>query len=100
MVRMEQGMLARSIAGHDRGRLYVIIRVETEYVWLVDGILRTVDKPKKKRIRHIQVIHQYAEPVMKALKEKEPLQNEPIKQIIQSESRKRREDKHVESRCN
>ncbi|MDE7318346.1 MAG: KOW domain-containing RNA-binding protein [Lachnospiraceae bacterium] len=100
MVRMEQGMLARSIAGHDRGRLYVIIRVETEYVWLVDGILRTVDKPKKKRIRHIQVIHRYAEPVRKALKEKEPLQNEPIKQIIQSESRKRREDKHVESRCN
>lgn len=100
MVRIEEGMLAKSIAGHDQGRLYVIIRVEAEYVWLVDGILRTVDKPKKKKIRHIQVIHQYAEPVRRAMKEKEPLQNEPIKQIIQSESRKRREDKHVESRCN
>ena len=100
MVRIEEGMLARSIAGHDQGRLYVIIRRDAEYVWLVDGILRTVEKPKKKKIRHIQVIHRYAEPVRKALEQKEPLQNEPIKQLIQSESRGRREDRYVESRCN
>ena len=100
MVRIEEGMLAKSLAGHDRGRLYVIIRVEAEYVWLADGILRTADKPKKKKIRHIQVIHQYADPVREALFKSEPLRNEPIKQIIQSESRKRQEDKHVESRCN
>ena len=100
MVRIEEGMLARSIAGHDQGRLYVIIRRDAEYVWLVDGILRTVEKPKKKKIRHIQVIHRYAEPVRKALAQREPLQNEPIKQIIQSESRKRQEDRYVESRCN
>lgn len=100
MRKIEEGMLARSIAGHDQGRLYVIIRAEAEYVWLVDGILRTVEKPKKKKVRHIQVIHRYAEPVREALENKKPLQNEPIKQMIQSESRKRREDKYVESRCN
>lgn len=100
MVKIEEGMLARSTAGHDQGRLYVIIRMEAEYVWLADGILRTVEKPKKKKIRHIQVIHQYADPVKEALSRKEPLRNEPIKQIIQSESRKRQEDKNVESRCN
>lgn len=100
MRKIEEGMLARSIAGHDQGRLYVIIRAEAEYVWLVDGILRTVEKPKKKKVRHIQVIHHYAEPVREALENKKPLQNEPIKQMIQSESRKRREDKYVESRCN
>ena len=48
MVRIEEGMLARSLAGHDRDRLYVIIRRDAEYVWLVDGISRTVEKPKKK----------------------------------------------------
>ena len=51
MVRIEEGMLARSLAGHDRDRLYVIIRRDAEYVWLVDGISRTVEKPKKKKIR-------------------------------------------------
>ena len=53
MVRIEEGMLARSLAGHDRDRLYVIIREEAEYVWLVDGILRPLEKPKKKKKKHL-----------------------------------------------
>lgn len=97
---IEEGMFARSLAGHDSGKLYVIIRMEAEYVWLVDGITRTLEKPKKKKIRHIQIIHRFAGPVRTALENKAPLQNEQIKQIIQSESRRRREDNYVESRCN
>ena len=34
MVKAEKGMLARSLAGHDQNRLYIIIRAEEEYVWL------------------------------------------------------------------
>lgn len=100
MIRIEEGMFARSLAGHDRNRLYVIIRREAEYVWLVDGILRTLERPKKKKIRHIQIVHRIADPVKRALETGVPLQNEQIKQIIQSESRDRQEDKYVESRCN
>ncbi len=95
MVKIERGMLAKSLSGHDRNRLYIIIRAEEEYVWLVDGSLRTLDKPKKKNIRHIQVIHRIPEVIKQALESKKPLQNEHIKQIIQSESRNRQEDKHV-----
>ena len=100
MVRIQEGMFARSLAGHDKDRLYVIIRKDAEYVWLADGIRRTAEKPKKKKIRHIQVIHRYAESVKKSLEEKKPLQNQQIKQIIQSESQNWQEDKHVKSRCN
>ena len=49
MVKMETGMPARSLAGHDRGKLYIIIRTDPEYVWLVDGIYRTLENPKKKK---------------------------------------------------
>ena len=38
MVKMKVGMLARSKAGHDRNRLYVIDRIDAEYVWLLDGV--------------------------------------------------------------
>lgn len=100
MVKIEAGMFARSLAGHDQNRLYVIIREDAEYVWLVDGILRPLEKPKKKKKKHIQVIHRFAEPVRRALEEKAPLRNEQIKQIIQSESQSWQEDKDVESRCN
>ena len=56
MERTEGGMFARSKAGHDKGRLYLIEKTEGEYVYLVDGARRTLAKPKKKKQKHIQVI--------------------------------------------
>jgi ribosomal protein L14E/L6E/L27E len=50
------GMLAKSKAGHDKDQIYVILREEGEYVYLVDGRIRTMDKPKKKNRKHIQII--------------------------------------------
>lgn len=50
------GFLASSKAGHDKDKIYVIIKEDSEYVWLADGKIRGVDNPKKKRKKHIQVI--------------------------------------------
>ena len=50
------GFLASSKAGHDKDKIYVIIREDDEYVWLADGKIKTVEKPKKKRKKHIQII--------------------------------------------
>ena len=56
MERYEVGMLARSKAGHDKGHVYVILNVDEAYVYLVDGMIRTMEKPKKKKKKHVQVI--------------------------------------------
>ena len=53
------GFLASSKAGHDKDKIYVIVKEDTEYVWLADGKIKTLDKPKKKRKKHIQVIKYY-----------------------------------------
>lgn len=50
------GWMACSLAGHDRNKIYIIIEETDEYVWLSDGALRPVEKPKRKRKKHIQVI--------------------------------------------
>lgn len=50
------GCFARSLAGHDKDTVYVIIDVDTEYVYLSDGKYKTIEKPKKKRFKHIQII--------------------------------------------
>ena len=56
-INMEEiGMLAKSKAGHDKGHLYVIYDVDETYVYLVDGQIRTIDKPKKKKRKHVQII--------------------------------------------
>ena len=53
---MEIGMLAISKAGHDCGCTYMIIAFDEEYVYLVDGKMKFIAKPKKKRWKHIQII--------------------------------------------
>lgn len=50
------GFLASSKAGHDKDKIYVIIKEDAEYVWLSDGKIKTMDNPKKKRKKHIQPI--------------------------------------------
>ena len=46
------GMFAISLAGHDKGRMYVIIKDDGEYVYLADGNIRPFERPKKKKRKH------------------------------------------------
>jgi ribosomal protein L14E/L6E/L27E len=50
----EFGKLVISKAGHDKSEIFVILKVENEYVYLMDGRYRTLNKPKKKNIKHVQ----------------------------------------------
>ena len=50
------GMLASSKAGHDEDSVYVIIREDGEYIYVADGKSRTVERPKRKNKKHIQLI--------------------------------------------
>ena len=51
---LELGGIVRSRAGRDRGRAFVILKiVDADYVLLADGRLRTLERPKKKKRRHL-----------------------------------------------
>ena len=50
------GMLAASKAGHDKDSVYVIIREDGEYIYVADGKSRTVERPKRKNRKHVQLI--------------------------------------------
>ena len=56
MIKYEKGMLAKSLAGHDEGNVYIIVETDQKYVYLVDGKIRTLDRPKRKRKKHVQLI--------------------------------------------
>lgn len=76
----EVGMLAWSRAGHDKDKLYVIVKTEREYVYLCDGRLRPVEHPKKKKIRHIQIVRQIPEELLGL--NIETMKNEEIRKAI------------------
>ena len=48
MERNSEGLFAISKAGHDKGNIYVIVREDNEYVYVADGVSKTLEKPKKK----------------------------------------------------
>lgn len=48
------GCPARSLAGHDKDRYYIILTENGDYVTLADGKSRTIDCPKRKKKKHIQ----------------------------------------------
>jgi len=47
--------------GRDKGKAFVVVNADNEYVYLVDGRLRTLDKPKKKKIKHVQPTNHIAD---------------------------------------
>lgn len=56
------GCMAISLAGHDKNQIYLIVKEESEYVYLADGKSRTCKNPKKKNRKHIQIIKKYEKP--------------------------------------
>jgi len=51
---VEVGRVVQSRAGRDAGREFLVIReLDQAYVLIADGGLRTIDRPKKKKRRHL-----------------------------------------------
>jgi len=50
----EVGQIVYSKAGRDKGLAFVVISIKDNYLYLVDGIVRKLEKPKMKKIMHIQ----------------------------------------------
>lgn len=83
------GMFAISKAGHDKGRMYLILKEEGEYVYLADGRLRTADNPKKKKKKHVQPVKTgIDEALAEKIRSAQTIYNEEIKFAIKIRANK------------
>lgn len=82
MKHYDFGNFAFSKAGHDKDELYVILYDDIEYVYLVDGKIRTLEKPKRKNKKHVQLIHVIEDSLQKKINEEKKITNEDIKRAI------------------
>ncbi|MDD6797910.1 MAG: KOW domain-containing RNA-binding protein [Clostridia bacterium] len=80
--RFVTGYFAKSKAGHDAGSIYVILDSDERFVYLSEGRLKTVDNPKRKKRKHLQLINERAEEVMAKLDKGLPITNEDVKRSI------------------
>jgi len=70
------GQLVISRAGRDIGRCFIVIDIiDNQYVSLIDGYLRKVEKPKKKKIKHLAKTDLISEFVVDKLNKGEKITN-------------------------
>lgn len=67
------GQVVRSKAGRDKGKRFIVLDlIEDKYVFISDGSLRKVKKPKKKKLKHIEltevIIYDISEKIMNNVK--------------------------------
>lgn len=53
--KLETGQVVLSTCGRDVGKLQMVLEIlDDSYVLVVDGKQRKIEKPKKKKIKHLQ----------------------------------------------
>ena len=45
-----------STAGHDEGQLFYVVSADDEFLYLANGKDRSLDKPKRKKPKHVQKV--------------------------------------------
>lgn len=59
---MTVGSVVKSIAGHDKNRFFMVLRLEGDFAYIADGRARELNSPKKKRLKHLSKTNAVIEP--------------------------------------
>ena len=51
-MEVQRGQIMRSLAGHDKGDLQVVLETEGVFAYMADGKRRKLEAPKKKKLMH------------------------------------------------
>lgn len=84
MAEFKTAGLVKSLAGHDKGELYIIISVQEEYVSLSEGRKHPISKPKRKNKKHLQLINICDEGLRKKLTGGEAVTDEEIRAFVRA----------------
>jgi ribosomal protein L14E/L6E/L27E len=72
------------MAGRDEGKFFIILEALNEnYVYISDGKLRTEEKPKKKKLKHLVITDIVAHEVREAILSNEQISNSMIRKFLQ-----------------
>ena len=71
-----------STAGRDQGELFYVIGTDPVYLMLANGKDRTLDKPKRKKRKHIQKVLRAETRVAEKLKEGDKVLNSELRRDL------------------
>lgn len=78
------GQIVYSKSGRDKGRMFFIVRIEGEYLYLADGDLRKLQNPKKKKQKHVQIVNKIDYNIKQKLEDNAYLKDSDIRNALQA----------------
>ena len=81
-----------STAGRDQGQFYYVISTDEMFLMLVNGKDRTLDKPKRKKLRHVQKVLRSETRVAEKLRAGDKVLNSELRRDLASLSRDMQSD--------
>lgn len=77
------GRYVWSKSGRDKDQLFVIIGIIDDcHVFLADGNLRHVNKPKKKKLKHLKITDKVAEEISQTVMMKKKLTDDDLQSAV------------------
>ena len=74
--------IVRSDAGRDKGKLFVVLAAEGEYLLLADGKGRKVESPKRKKRRHVLFVATDETRLSEKIKSDEKITNSELRRTL------------------
>jgi hypothetical protein len=82
-MRYKKGTFAKSLAGHDKDEVYLIVKSDNKYIYLANGKNRTLENPKRKKLKHVQWIGTVNTEIALKIENAEKISSCEIKRAIQ-----------------
>jgi len=82
MKELQIGQIVKSKAGRDQGKIFIIINIDGDYLYLVDGNIRRMEKPKKKKKKHVQPINEIIKSIQQKVLNHEKITNADIRKEL------------------
>ena len=83
---IEVGCFVRSTAGRDAGRLFIVIQeCDADFVLIADGGLRGLERPKRKRRKHLKPTGRRAEAFLGRIADGDKVENHEVRSWLKKE---------------
>ncbi len=87
-----KGQVVISKCGRDKAYPFIVILANEQFAYLVDGKKRKLDKPKKKKVKHLQVTNTVIQDIKDKLENEQYLLDADIRKALLPFQKKVKED--------
>lgn len=83
-MEVDKSSVIVSKAGRDKGQLFYVIDTDEQYVYLADGKSRKLEKPKRKKRKHVEQVPRTESRIAEKIRNGEKVLNSELRKELAS----------------